>query len=77
MRIVEACHEVEAVFLDVLDARLLRAYAITQPVGDGMPISLFHARRVEVVSTDFWKSSISGVRKADPAVDLGDLSSRL
>ena len=38
MQTVKACHEVEAGFLDVLGARLLKAYAITQPMGDGMSI---------------------------------------
>ena len=38
MQTVEACHEVEARFLDVLGARLLKAYAITQPMCDSMSI---------------------------------------
>ena len=49
---VEACHEVEDGFLDVLGARLLKAYAITQPMCDGMSIRLFNGRRVESYPTN-------------------------
>ena len=35
------------VSFDVLGARLLKAYAIAQPMCDGMSIRLFNGRRVE------------------------------
>ena len=46
---VEACHEVEAGFLDFLGTRLLKAYTITQPMCDSMSIRLLSGRRVEIV----------------------------
>ena len=49
MQAVEARHEIEAGFLDVLGARLLKAYAITQPMCDGMSIRSLNGRGVEIV----------------------------
>jgi hypothetical protein len=46
---VETCHEVETGFLDLFGARLLKAYAIAQPMGDGMSVRLFNGRLVEIV----------------------------
>src|SRR5215471_16629928 len=42
MQTVEACHEVEAFFPDVLGVRLPEAYAIAQPMCDGVSSSLFN-----------------------------------
>src|SRR5215471_7331796 len=80
MHTVEACHEVEAGFLDLLGARLLKAYAVTQPMFDGMSIRLFNGRRVEIVpdKLTFGESlRHQQSRKADAAADIGDLGPRL
>ena len=80
MQTVEACHEVEAGFLNVLGARLLKAYAITQPMCDGMSICLFDGRRVEIVpdKLTFGKSlRHQHSRKADAAANISDLGTRL
>jgi len=44
MQTIEACHEVEARFLNVFRARLLKAYAFTSPMCSGVPICLFNGR---------------------------------
>ena len=80
MQTVEACHEVEAEFLDVLGARLLKAYAITQPMCDGMSIRLFNGRRMEIVPDKLTVGESlrhQESRKADAAADIGDLGPRL
>ena len=79
MQTVEAGHEVEVKFLDVLSARLLKAYAITQPMCDGMSIRLFNGRRVEIVpdKLTFGKSlRHQQSRIANAAADIGDLGTR-
>ena len=79
MQTVEAGHEVEVRFLDVLGARLLKAYAITQPMCDGMSVRLFDGRRVEIVpdKLTFGKSlRHQQSRVVNAAADIGDLGTR-
>ena len=45
---IEACNEIEACFLNVLGARLLKAYATVHPVRCGMPIRFLHGGRMEI-----------------------------
>src|SRR5262249_29942085 len=80
MQTVVARHKVEAGFLDVLSWRLFEADAIAQSVCDGMSISLFDGRPVEIVPHEltFWKSlRHQQRRKADAAPDVGHFGAGL